>query len=209
MGKDERVMNDGANVGDDAGARGRGLIVLSGPSGVGKTTVARAVERELNSVFSVSATTRPKTAVDVEGRDYFFLSEAEFQDKAERGEMLEHACVFGKHWYGTPRGPVEAALAAGHRVILEIDVQGARQIRDAMPDAVMVFIEPPSEAELLVRLRNRGREDEAVIQRRFAEARREIAFAHESGVYDAFVVNQTLEHAVAETIEAISTHLGQ
>ena len=179
------------------------LVVISGPSGVGKTTIAHEVESRLGGVFSVSATTRPITRADVEGRDYFFLTEDEFQSRVKTGQMLEHACVFGRHWYGTPREPVEKALAAGEMVILEIDVQGARQIRQSMPTAFMLFIEPPSSKALLDRLRRRGREDEAVIQRRFAEAQREIDVARQSGVYDGFIVNDDLERAIAETCDAV------
>jgi len=179
------------------------LVVISGPSGAGKTTIARQVEKRLNADFSVSATTRPKTNADVEGRDYYFLTEEEFLRRAEAGEMLESAQVFGRHWYGTPREPVERALEAGRLVILEIDVQGGLQVRRAMPEAFMIFIEPPSEEELVRRLRDRGRDDEASIQQRFSEAKSEINTARASGAYDLFVVNDDLEHAIEATCRAI------
>lgn len=185
---------------------GRGLlVVISGPSGAGKTTIARAVEQRLGAIFSVSATTRPRTSADVEGRDYYFLTEQEFQRRVDAGEMLEYARVFGRNWYGTPRAPVETALAQGRLVILEIDVQGGLQVRRAMPGALLIFIEPPSEEDLLWRLRARGRDDEAAIQRRFAEARREIETARASGAYDHFIVNDDLTRAIDATCAIIES----
>lgn len=179
---------------------GRGLLlVISGPSGVGKTTIVREVERRLGGSFSVSATTRPKSPTEVDGRDYYFMTEEQFNEKLSRGEFLEHACVFGRHFYGTPREPVERQLRAGELVILDIDVQGAQQVKRAMPDAYTLFVLPPSEDVLLQRLRGRARDDEQTIQRRFAEARDETAFAKESGCYDELIVNDELEEAV-ETI---------
>ncbi len=179
------------------------LVVISGPSGAGKTTIARAVEDRLGAVFSVSATTRPKTPADVEGRDYMFLSEAAFQRMVDAGAMLEHARVFERHWYGTPREPVERALAAGQVVLLEIDVQGGKQVREAMPQALLIFVRPPSEDDLLSRLRRRGREDESLIQRRLAEAQGEIDFARTGDVYDVLVVNDDLQRAIDEACAAI------
>jgi guanylate kinase len=175
------------------------LLVISGPSGSGKTTIAREVEHRLEGTFSVSATTRPQSRFEAGGRDYEFLSEQEFQEKIRSGAFLEYALVFGKYWYGTPRRPVEQRLAEGWLVILDIDVQGALQVRQSMSEALLVFVVPPSDEELLRRLRGRGREDEASIQRRFAEARKEIEIARTSGAYDATVVNDVLEQAVDET----------
>jgi guanylate kinase len=182
-------------------AEGRGLLlIISGPSGVGKTSITRAVERRIPGAgFSVSVTTRPRTAADREGVDYFFVDEPAFLGMVARGELLEHAEVFGRR-YGTPRKWVEDRLASGGVVILEIDVQGARQVRSAVPDAFAVFILPPSEAELLHRLRERRREDEGAIQQRFGEAQREIAAAREGGIYDAFVINRDLDEAIEETV---------
>ncbi|MFW6060397.1 MAG: guanylate kinase [Phycisphaeraceae bacterium] len=178
------------------------LLIISGPSGVGKTTITHRVERELDAVFSISMTTRPKTAKDKEGSDYTFVTEDEFERHRDAGDLLEWAEVF-EHYYGTPREPVERSLAEGRIVILEIDVQGAVQVKRNMPDAFAVFILPPGEDALLERLRKRKREDEATIQRRFAKAKQEIARARESGVYDVFIVNDELEHAVAETLRII------
>ena len=172
------------------------LLVISGPSGVGKTTITRALERNLGGTFSVSVTTRPRAEGEVEGRDYYFLSDIEFQQRADDGAFLEHAKVYGEYRYGTPREPVERQVAEGKLVILDIDVQGARQVKQTMPEAFTLFILPPSEEELLRRLRKRRREDEASIQRRFDEAKREIAFAEGSGVYDAHIVNEDLDRAI-------------
>jgi guanylate kinase len=172
------------------------LLVISGPSGVGKTTITHEVERRLGGVFSVSVTTRPKTHADVEGRDYFFLSQDEFERRRDAGDLLECATVFGRYSYGTPRQPVTEHLAAGRLVILEIDVQGALQVKSKMPEAFMIFVLPPSDEELLRRLRGRGRDSEEAIQRRFLEAKREIEVARSSGKYDAFIVNDDLKHAI-------------
>ena len=179
------------------------LLVISGPSGTGKTTIARAVEGRLDGTFSVSATTRPQSQIETGGRDYDFLSEPEFQEKVRSGALLEYAQVFGKHWYGTPRRPVETQMAEGRLVILDIDVQGALQVRESMPEALMVFVVPPDDDELLRRLRDRGREGEAAIQRRFAEARKEIDIARTSGAFDATVVNDDLEQAITETCRLV------
>ncbi|MFK7883966.1 MAG: guanylate kinase [Phycisphaerales bacterium] len=179
------------------------LLVISGPSGVGKTTITRAVERSIpDSVFSVSATTRAKTDADVEGVDYHFKTECQFDAMVSGGEFLEWAGVFGKR-YGTPRAWVDEQLVRGRLVILEIDVEGAKQVKQAMPEAFGVFILPPSEEELLRRLRSRKREDESLIEKRFAEARREIDEANKCGAYDSFIVNDDLEHAIGDAVRAV------
>lgn len=185
------------------------LLVISGPSGVGKTTIVREVEKRLGGTFSVSATTRPRTPSETEGRDYFFLTQPEFERRIEAGDFLEYARVFGKHLYGTPREPVEQALGAGKLVILEIDVQGGMQVKRAMPGAFLVFIQPPSRETLIERLRQRGREDEATIRERFAEAQREIELARASGVYDRFIINDDLERAIQETCDAVGEAIGR
>ena len=155
------------------------LLVVSGPSGVGKTTITRELERRLGGVFSVSATTRPQADGEVNGRYYFFITEHDFDQKVADGDFLEHAKVYGEFRYGTPREPVENKVEAGQIVILDIDVQGAKQVKEAMPQAFSIFIFPPSDEELLRRLKER-REDEASINRRVAEAKREIKFAESS-----------------------------
>lgn len=174
------------------------LLVVSGPSGVGKTTIVHRLLERLDGVFSISATTRPRSDREVDGVDYHFLDEPTFQQWIDEGRFLEHAQVFGRSWYGTPREPIEAEIAEGRLVLLDIDVQGATQVRDAMPDAFGIFILPPDEDTLLARLRARGREDEATIERRFAEARHEMETARTCGAYDAFVVNDDLDRAVEE-----------
>lgn len=183
-------------------ATGR-LVVISGPSGVGKTTITRGlVEAFPDSALSVSVTTRPPGPGDREGVDYFFISREEFNRLVREGALLEHAEVFGNA-YGTPRRWVEDQLRQGRLVLLEIDVQGARQVRSAVPHALGIFILPPSEDELLRRLRLRRRDTEEAIQRRFAEAKREIAEAKASGAYDAYIVNRDLDSAIAEAVEFV------
>ena len=174
------------------------LLIISGPSGVGKTTVAHHVESGLGGAFSVSLTTRPKTAGDTDGVDYHFVDTARFHQMRDGGELLEWAEVFG-HLYGTPKQPVLASMKHGRLLILEIDVQGAIQVKCHMPDAFAVFILPPNEQELLRRLRDRRRDEEAVIQRRFANAIDETSRARSCGVYDTFIVNDELQKALEET----------
>lgn len=179
------------------------LLIISGPSGVGKTTITRGVERSIpGSVFSVSCTTRAKTEADVEGVDYHFVDHAEFQQLIDDDLFLEWADVFGKR-YGTRRKWVDEQLARGRLVILEIDVEGAKQVKARMPDAFGIFILPPSEDELLRRLQNRKRESEELIAKRFAEAQHEIHAAKACDVYDEFIVNENLEDAIKEAVRLV------
>ena len=182
------------------------LLIISGPSGVGKTTITHHVENALDGVFSVSMTTRPITDDDTNGVDYFFVDITEFERTRDAGELLEWADVFG-NYYGTPRKPVEENLNTGRLVILEIDVEGAVQIKQNMPEAFAIFVNPPTEDELLRRLRARDREEEDVIQRRFAKAKHEMARASECGAYDHFIINDDLNTAVAEAINLVKTEL--
>ncbi len=185
------------------------LLIISGPSGVGKTTITRGVERAISdSVFSVSATTRDKTDADVEGVDYRFVSDERFDELIQSDALLEWADVFGRR-YGTPRAWVDEQLARGRLVIVEIDVEGAKQVKQRMPEAFGLFVLPPSEDVLLDRLRSRRRESEALIQKRFAEAKREIRVARECGAYDAFVVNDDLDRAIAEALEQVRAARGR
>jgi guanylate kinase len=178
------------------------LFVVSGPSGVGKGTVVRALRELLpEMVYSVSATTRPPRAGERDGVDYRFVSESGFDQLVERDAFLEWAEVFG-HRYGTLAGPIEQELAAGRNVILEIDVQGAAQIRSRVPEAVLVFLVPPSRRELERRLRGRATESEADLQRRIADTDRELQAA---GRFDHVVVNDDVLRAardMADIIEA-------
>jgi guanylate kinase len=178
------------------------LIVVSGPSGVGKTTITHRLVERLHAVFSVSMTTRPKTEKDREGVDYYFVDEAHFREAVEQGDLLEWAEVFG-HCYGTPRRPVDWYLAEGRDVVLEIDVAGAIQVKRRLPEAMTLFVLPPDEQTLLHRLRSRAREEESIIQRRFTEARREIDTARTCGAYDHFIINDRLDRAVDEACELI------
>jgi guanylate kinase len=180
------------------------VLIISGPSGAGKTTITRGVERATpGAVFSVSATTRPKTDADVEGVDYHFVTDETFEAMRASNEFLETAGIYGKK-YGTPRAWVAEQLKRGRLVILEIDVQGAISVKSNIPDAFAIFILPPSEEVLLQRLRSRKRESEEIIQRRFAEAKREIAEAHACGVYNHFITNSVLDESIARAIELVS-----
>ena len=184
------------------------LVIFSGPSGGGKTTITRAViERVADATMSVSATTRPQRAKEIEGVDYFFVDKDSFACMEEAGEMLETARVFD-NFYGTPAGWVRDRLDEGKVVVLEIDVQGAILVRRRMPDAFGIFILPPSEEALLQRLRDRKREPEEVIQRRFAEAQHEIAAAKSSGAYDRFITNDDLDRALEEAVGTVEAQRG-
>ncbi|MDT7668717.1 MAG: guanylate kinase, partial [Pseudonocardiales bacterium] len=160
----------------DGAARGR-LVVLAGPSGVGKSTVVKALRPELPSLFfSVSVTTRAPRPGEVDGRDYHFVSDAEFDRMIASDELLEWAEIHrGLHRSGTPAAPVEQHLAAGDPVLIEVDLAGARAIKAARPDALMVFLTPPSWDDLVSRLASRGTESPEVVERRLATARDELA----------------------------------
>jgi guanylate kinase len=187
---------------DDWSALPGKLFVVSGPSGSGKSTLARrAVERtELRAKLSISATTRPIRPGETPDVDYIFLKKEEFA--AKRDEFLESAEVHG-NLYGTPGDPVRAALATGECVVLEIDVQGALQVKSRMPAAVLVFVNVPSFEILEARLRTRGTDSEATIQRRLANARREIA---QAGKYDVQLLNDDLDRAVADLVALMIQH---
>ncbi len=152
------------------------------------------VERDPELRFSISYTTRDKRLNEVEGKDYFFVSDAEFQTLEERGELLEFALVFDNN-YGTSRSQVEEHLANGHHVILEIDWQGAQQVRESKPDCVTIFVLPPSRDELERRLRDRKTDSDAVIERRLSDALGDMSHWDE---FDYVIVNKDLERAVAE-----------
>ncbi|HET7599240.1 MAG TPA: guanylate kinase [Gemmatimonadales bacterium] len=170
------------------------LLVLSSPSGTGKTSIARrllALRPDL--AYSVSATTRPPRAGEEEGRDYHFLTRPEFEARLGRGEFLEHA-EYGGNLYGTLRSEVERIFRSGRHAVLDIELVGARQLRKSFPEAVQVFVLPPSGAELLSRLGGRNTESGAVLRRRLAHALEELAAV---GEYDYAVVNADLDAAVA------------
>jgi guanylate kinase len=172
--------------------------VVSGPTAVGKGTVVARLRESHPEVFvSVSATTRPPRPGERDGVHYHFVSDATFDGLVADGELLEWAVVHGTHRYGTPRRPVLEALAAGRNAILEIDLAGARQVRSQLPEARLVFLEPPSWAELVRRLTGRGTESTEQQDRRLVTARAELAAASE---FDAVVVNTDVDQAVADIV---------
>ncbi len=174
------------------------LTVLAGPTAVGKGTIAAYVREHHPEVWiSVSATTRRPRPGEVHGQHYFFVGDAEFDRMVADGEMLEWAVVHGSAKYGTPRHAVEEALEAGRPALLEIDLQGARQVRESMPDALFVFLAPPSWDELVNRLVGRGTEDEAERERRLSTARLELAAEPE---FDVTIVNTEIPAAGEELV---------
>jgi len=179
------------------------LVVISGPSGVGKSTICRALVDRLDAQLSISATTRPMGQGECDGQDYFFLSENQFKKRLENNEFLEHAQVFG-YLYGTLAKPIIKALQAGKIVILEIDVNGAKQIRQRFRNACMFFVLPPAPVTLSDRLNTRQRDVQDVIADRLAKADGEIQFARESKCYDYTIVNDDLEEAVNQIATIIS-----
>ncbi len=179
------------------------LTVLAGPTAVGKGTLAAFVREHHPQVWlSVSATTRRPRPGEVDGVHYHFVDDAEFDRMAREGELLEWAVVHGRARYGTPRGPVEQALAEARPALLEIDLQGARQVRATMPDALFVFLAPPSWDELVRRLVGRGTEDAEERRARLATAKDELAAASE---FDATVVNDDVRRAAEELVSLMST----
>ncbi len=171
------------------------LFVISGPSGVGKGTLTDALlQQEIGVKYSVSATTRPPRPGEVHGEHYFFLSKDMFCQMIEKGEFLEWACVYG-NYYGTPRSFVLENLQKGQDVLLEIDIQGARQIKEQFPQGVFIFIAPPSPEELARRLHKRGKDSPEDIERRLSSYAEEMA---QMRSYDYLVVNDSVESAVAK-----------
>ena len=177
------------------------LTVVSGPTAVGKGTVVARLAADHPEIFvSVSATTRRPRPGEVDGRHYLFVSEAQFDTLIAQGALLEWAVVHGVHRYGTPRGPVLAALASGRPALLEIDLQGARQVRTSWPDARFVFLAPPSWDELVRRLVGRGTESAEERERRLATARAEMAAQAE---FDHVVVNREVGQAAEDLVALV------
>lgn len=172
------------------------LFVISGPSGAGKGTITKQIRTDMGIGISVSMTTRAPREGEVHGKDYFFVTVDEFKENIANGNMLEYAVVFGQNMYGTPKDAVISRLERGHDVILEIDVQGALKVKAVMPEAVLIFILPPSLTILRERLTARGTDSEESIERRSREALNEIKLV---GEYDYCVVNDVLEDALNET----------
>lgn len=178
------------------------LAVIAGPTAVGKGTVVRHLLAEHPEFqLSVSATTRSPRPGERDGVDYFFWTQARFDEAIANNELLEYATVHGLNRYGTPRKAVEEALALGKHVVLEIDIQGARQVKAAMPEAVTIFIQPPSWEELVRRLSSRGTEDEAEQEKRLATARIELASADD---FDYQVINDEVAKCAAQVVELMS-----
>lgn len=176
------------------------LFVISGPSGAGKSTIVNELKKLAPDVFvSISATTRPPRPGEKDGQNYYFMTVDEFIKLAEEGKFLEWAEVHG-NYYGTPEAPIKEQLEKGKSVILEIDVQGALQVRKKYPDSVLIFIEPPDFKELVERLKKRSSDDEETIARRLENARYEMALASE---YNYRVVNDDLTKAVKEVLRII------
>lgn len=188
----------------DTDIKRRGLmLVLSSPSGAGKTTLAkRLLETDRNFTMSVSVTTRPKRPSEIHGQDYLFVTQLEFAQKAGRGELLEHATVFGNS-YGTPREPVEQALARGRDILFDIDWQGTQQLKEkAREDVVSVFILPPSRAELERRLQSRAQDPAEIVAQRMAKANDELSHWAE---YDYVVVNNDIRIAEAKIAHIVES----
>ena len=169
------------------------LLIVSGPSGSGKSTLVQGLLRMPGTMASRSCTTRPRRATEASGKCYDFVTEQEFEAMVSRGEFLEYARVFGKHSYGTPKKWLNESRASGVDLVLEIDVQGAAQVKEKLPESVAIFILPPSREELERRLRGRGQDADEEIRRRLARSRSEIeAFGK---FYDYCVVNDGVERA--------------
>jgi len=177
------------------------LVVLAGPTAVGKGTVAAYVRAHYPDVWlSVSMTTRKPRPAEVDGKHYHFVDDAQFERMRAAGEFLEWALVHGRAKYGTPRGPVDQALAAGRLALLEIDLQGARQVREQMPQSLFVFLAPPSWDELVRRLVGRGTESQEEREARLVTARHELAAQKE---FDVTVVNDDVQHASEELVSLV------
>lgn len=176
------------------------LIVISGPSGVGKGTVRKALfeKKGHDLVYSVSMTTRAPREGEIEGKDYYFVTKEVFEERIKQGKFLEYTKFVG-NYYGTPLDKVEEQLDSGKEVVLEIEVEGAKQVRKKMKDAIFIFIAPPTMADLKARLKSRGTESEEIINERYEKACREIGLAY---LYNYIVVNDTVENA-ADKIMAI------
>jgi len=178
------------------------LIVLCGPSGVGKSTISRELADKHEVNYAVSATTRPRRTGDEKGKIYNHISPEEFFKRLDADEFLEYAQVYGDY-YGTPKHPALDELAAGKDVLLEIDVQGALQVRYQYPQALTIFILPPDEPTLLQRLQGRARDSAEEMAKRFRAAKREIHMAKGSRAFDYMVINDDLKRAVAEIVKII------
>jgi guanylate kinase len=178
------------------------LVVLVGPSGVGKSTISRLLAERTNVSYTVSVTTRPKQPGEENGKTYEHVSRDEFFKRLDNDEYLEYAQVYDDY-YATPKHPALDYLETGRDVLLEIDFQGAMQVRYHYPGALLLFILPPDEPKLIQRLTDRGRDSAESIQKRFRAAKREIAMAKGSHAFDYMVINDDLETAVEEIVKIV------
>jgi guanylate kinase len=178
------------------------LIVLCGPSGVGKSTISRQLEARVNLAYAISATTRPRKPNEEQGKRYDHISRDEFFHRLDEDAFLEYAQVYDDY-YGTPKHPTLDHIAAGKDVLLEIDFQGAMQVRYAYPQSLLIFILPPDEPTLMRRLTDRGRDSADDINKRFRNAKREIHMAKGSHAFDYMVINDSLDRAVEEIVKII------
>lgn len=187
---------------------GRKVIVLSGPSGSGKSTIVNRLMAEcpVKLVKMISATTRPKRAGEIEGQDYYYVSDDEFQKRRANGDFVEYENVYSSgYWYGTLKSELERAWQLGGLPFLEIDVNGARRVMELYPDAISIFVTAASDSDYERRLRGRGTESEEVIQRRLANARRELELAH---IYKYQICNDQLDRAVNEITQILVAQKG-
>jgi guanylate kinase len=173
------------------------VVVVSGPSGVGKSTVCRRLCEKVPAEFSVSVTTRNRRTNEENARDYHYISPEEFARLRDSGGLLETAEVYG-HWYGTPIAAVQQAIADGRVIVLEIDIKGCIQVRSKMPEAMTFFLLPPTSEEQRRRIEGRRTDDATAIRERLSKADGEIRYAMESGCYDEFIINDDLNETVAK-----------
>lgn len=183
--------------------RGR-LVVISAPSGAGKTSIARSIlERTAGFRFSVSATTRPKREAETDGVDYFFLTKEEFLRRVQAGEFAEWEEIYG-NYYGTLRSEIDRSLAHGERILFDIDVKGGLSIKRLYPEALLIFVEPPSIEVLYDRLRNRGTESDETLKQRMERVPMELALG---AGFDHRIVNDVLDRAIAEVEKIVADYL--
>jgi len=185
------------------------LLIISGPSGVGKTTICKQLAQRLDAFLSVSLTTRPRRDNEVDGVDYKFISVEEFERRLAAGELLEYAKVYGGQYYGTPASPVHQALEAGRVVILEIDIEGAIQVMRRFPDAISIFVLAPTPEEQQDRLIGRQKDSPEAIRERLGKADGEIRYAYECGAYRHFLVNRTVEGTVDQIVQIVKEKMAR
>ena len=179
------------------------VLIISGPSGVGKTTVCKRLVEELDAFLSVSWTTRPRRDNEVDGEDYLFVTTERFEQALEQDGLLEYARVYGGHYYGTPAGPVLDALAAGRVVILEIEIDGTLQVMRRFSDAIGIYVLAPSPTDQTDRLVGRQKDSAEAIRERLSKADGEIRYAQDSGAYRHFLVSDTVAGTVEKIVQIV------